>query len=168
MVNPVYENSDEQKLALDAPDRSEKGRISYAKGYSFEEEVAELYRLLGYDVEHGRIFSGRQVDIFLAGRFGDLILHRAIECKAGAVRADDMDSFIAKLRLVRREFPSSQGTMVSPVSFTDAITTQAAQEGIQLTFLRDLMAQLFDGHGYAKAIIRECESSERYPESKSH
>ncbi|MGA2223909.1 MAG: hypothetical protein ABSH41_05645, partial [Syntrophobacteraceae bacterium] len=112
---------------------------------------------------HGRIFSGRQVDLFLTGRFGDLTVYRAIECKISPLKAEHIDSFIAKLRLVRREYPSAQGTMVSAASFTDAITAQAAQVGIQLTLFRDLAAQLFDGHVYAQNIIREVESNERYP-----
>lgn len=145
--------------------RMERGRKSYEGGHSFEDRVAELYRLLHYDVEHGRLFSGRQVDIFLIGRFGDLIVHRAIECKVGPVKAEHIDSFIAKLRLVRREYPSAQGTIISSTSFTDAIKSQAAQEGIQLTLYRDLAAQLLDGHAYAQNLIRYCETSDRYPMS---
>jgi hypothetical protein len=55
------------------------------------------------------------------------------------------------------------GAIVSAVSFTDAITSQAAQEGIQLTLYRDLSAQIFDGHAYVNSLIRECDSNERYP-----
>ncbi len=88
-------------------DKSEMGRRSYEEGYSFEERVSELYRLLRYDVENGRLFSGRQVDLFLTGHFGDLTVYRAIECKNGTVKADHIDSFVAKLRLVRREYPSA-------------------------------------------------------------
>lgn len=142
--------------------RSDRGRQSYHDGHSFEERVAELYRLLRYDVEHGRLFSGRQIDIFLKGRFGDLKVFRAIECKIGSVNAQHIDSFIVKLRLVRREYPSIQGTIVSATSFSDAIASQAAQEGIQLTLLRDLTAELFDGHSYVRGLIREFESNDRY------
>lgn len=143
--------------------RSARGRQSYQEGYSFEDRVAELYRLLHYKVEHGRLFSGRQVDLFLTGCFGDLTIHRAIECKVGQVKSEHIDSFIAKLRLVRREYPAAQGTIVSGLSFSNAVASQAAQEGIQLTLYRDLAAQLFDGHAYANNIIREAESNERYP-----
>lgn len=151
------------KEPIPTSDRRERGRRSYEEGYSFEDKVAELYRLLHYRVEHGRIFDGRQVDLFLTRQIGDFTLHRAIECKAGAVKAEHIDSFIAKLRLVRRKYPSAQGTIVSGLSFTDAITAQAIEEGIQLTLYRDLAAQLLDGHAYAIGLIRECESNERYP-----
>ena len=63
--------------------RGDRGRKSYTEGHAFEHRVADLYRLLHYEVQHGRLFSGRQVDLFLTGRFGDLVVHRAIECKAG-------------------------------------------------------------------------------------
>jgi RNA polymerase sigma factor (sigma-70 family) len=146
--------------------RSERGRRSYEEGHSFEDRVVELYRLLHYKVEHGRLFGGRQVDIFLTGRFGDMTIHRAIECKVGQVKSDHIDSFIAKLRMVQREYPGASGTIVSTISFTDAVATQAAQEGIHLTLYRDLAAQLFDGHAYAQGLVREIESNERYPKAK--
>jgi RNA polymerase sigma factor (sigma-70 family) len=143
--------------------REERGREAREKGLNFEERVAEVYRLLHYDVEVGRIFSGRQVDLFLTGRFGDLIVHRAIECKLGPVNVDDLDAFIAKLRLVRRDYPSAQGTIVSAVSFSDAVAAHAHQEGIALTLFRDLSAQLLDGHQYVTQLIKACEENNRYP-----
>src|SRR3954469_7375678 len=97
------------------------GRESAKKGEAFEERIADIYRLLNYTVEHGRLFSGRQVDIFLTRRIGDLVVHRAIECKAGPVRVVEIDEFLGKLRLVRREFPAVLGTIVSGVSFTDSV-----------------------------------------------
>jgi hypothetical protein len=143
-------------------ERSERGAQSYREGYSFEEKVAELYRLLHYEVEHGRIFGGRQVDLFITTTYGDMRIQRAIECKAGPVLADHIDSFVAKLRLVRTEYPATHGTIISGASFTDAVTAHAAREGIQLTLYRDLAAQLFDGHAYAQNLLRECQSSNRY------
>ena len=142
--------------------RSERGLRSYTEGQAFEQRVAEVYRLMHYAIEHGRLFGGRQVDLFLTGRFGDLTVHRAIECKVGAVKAEEIDSFIAKLRRVRRQYPAAQGTIVSGLSFTDAIKAQAAEEGINLTLFRDLSAQLFDGHSYVHQLMREAESNERY------
>ena len=158
---PMSRNpKDDQTLTSSA--RRERGARSYHEGYSFEERVAELYRLLHYDVEHGRIFSGRQVDLFITTTFGDVKLQRAIECKAGPVLAEHIDSFVAKLRLVKAEHPAALGTIISGVSFTDAVTAHAAREGIQLTLYRDLAAQLFDGYGYAQNLLRECESNTRY------
>lgn len=144
-------------------ERSERGRQNYQEGYLFEEKVAEIYRLMHYEVVHGRLFAGRQVDLFLTNRLGDLTIYRAIECKAGTVKSDDIDSFIAKLRLVRIEYPYAQGTIISGTDFTDAVSAHAAAEGIQLTLFRDLAAQLLDGHAYSDNLIKECHSNSRYP-----
>jgi RNA polymerase sigma factor (sigma-70 family) len=143
-------------------DRKELGRLSHEKGYNFEDQVAELYRLQHYKVEHGRIFSGRQVDIFLERKLADLTIYRAIECKSGPVKAEDIDSFVAKLTLVKKEYPSALGTIVSGSTFTDAVTTHAHAVGIQLTLIRDLSAQLFDGQAYVRNLQREIASNERY------
>lgn len=144
-------------------DKSERGRQSYAEGYAFEEQVAELFRLLHYEVEHSRLFSGRQVDLFVTTRLGDLTVHRAIECKAGPVKTDHIDSFIAKLQLVRLEFPSAIGTIISASTFTDAVKSHAAKIGIKLTFYRDLQAQLLDGHTYVSNLLREFKTNTNYP-----
>jgi RNA polymerase sigma factor (sigma-70 family) len=102
------------------------------------------------------------VDAFLTRRLGDLLVNRAIECKAGPVRVEDVDDFLIKLKLVKREFPAVLGTIVSGVSFSDAVAAHAAAEGIQLTLARDLSAQLIDGNTYTTNLIRDCEADERY------
>lgn len=141
---------------------SELGRRNYREGHAFEERVAELYRLLNYRVEQGRIFSGRQVDLFIQRQLGDLTLLRAIECKAGPVLVDDIDVFLQKLALVRHQYPAAMGTLVSGVSFTDAVTAHANSAGVQLTLFRDLAGQLLDGHGYVTQLVRNVENSDRY------
>lgn len=143
--------------------RIAQGRDSYYKGQTFEERVADLYRLLRYRVQVGRLFSGRQVDLFLEGQFGDATLRRAIECKAGQVQADDIDAFSAKLRLVQREHPDALGTLVSGVGFTDAVAAHAAAVGIQLTLARDLEGTLIDSHGYVTNLLRVIEDDTVYP-----
>ena len=158
MSNESSPDSPEKSL-----ERSERGRQSYSEGYSFEDRVAELFRLLHYEVEHGRIFSGRQVDLFVTTRLGDLTIHRAIECKAGPVKSDQIDAFIAKLQLVRADYPSAIGTIISNSTFTDAVTAHAAKVGIKLTLFRDLEAQLFDGHSYVQNLLRELRTNLSYP-----
>jgi RNA polymerase sigma factor (sigma-70 family) len=143
--------------------RQDRGRRSVDDGASFEQRVSEIYRLLHYDVEPDRLFSGRQVDLFLTGRFGDLVVYRAIECKSGTVGADEIDSFVTKLRLVRSDYPSAIGTVISLASFTAAVKAHAAREGIQLTLFRDLAAQLFDGQAYARGLVRHSDENDRYP-----
>lgn len=151
---------DDRDTNLEASDR---GRQNHFDGYAFEDRVAEIYRLMHYEVVHGRLFSGRQVDLFLTTKVGDLTIHRAIECKGGTVKAEDIDIFVAKLRLVRLEYPQAQGTIIGGTGFTNAVSSHAAAEGIQLTLYQDLAAQLLDGHTYATNLIKDSRTSQRYP-----
>lgn len=143
-------------------DSTARGRDNYQKGYTFEDRVVEAYRLLGYRIQHGRLFSGRQVDIFMELTLGDLRVRRAVECKAGEVTADDIDRFLLKLNLVRKEFPDISGTLVSGMGFTDSVAAHASAVGLQLTSYRDLSSQIMDGPSYAQALLRDIEQSERY------
>ena len=141
---------------------SDRGRASYHGGHSFEDRVADAYRLLGYDVEVRRGFGGREIDLFLTGRFGDLTVHRAVECKSGPVTVEHLDSFIAKLALVRRDSPAASGTLISGVSFTQAVGEHAAAVGIKLTLYRDLAAQLIDGERYASGLVARLGADTQY------
>ena len=145
--------------------KKDQGSQSYHQGTDFENRTAELYRLLHYEVEHGRLFSGRQVDLFIRRRVGDIEIIRAVECKSGPVGADHIDSFHAKLLLVRKEFADANGTIVSGSTFTDAVRSHAAAVGIKLILFRDLSVQLFDGYAYATNLLRELSSNERYARS---
>jgi DNA-directed RNA polymerase specialized sigma24 family protein len=139
-----------------------RGSQNYKAGYAFEDRVAEAYRLLGYQVQHGRIFSGRQVDLFLELNLADLRVRRAVECKAGQVTVEDLDKFVSKLRLVQKEYPDASGAIVGGLGFTDAVTAHAKAVGIQLTLYRDLSAQILDGPSYAQRLVQEIEQNERY------
>jgi RNA polymerase sigma factor (sigma-70 family) len=152
--------SDQNSLKPES--RKVRGRKSYKAGYAFEDRVAEAYRLLGYKVEHGRLFGGRQVDLYLELKLGDLQVRRAIECKAGGVNSDHLDRFLIKLELVKQEYPDALGTVVSGSSFTNEVRTHANAKGIQLTSYRELSAQILDAPSYAQALIREIEANERY------
>ncbi len=142
--------------------RQRAGRERREKGAQFEEKVAEYFRLHHYDVQHGRLFGGRQVDIFLTRKLGDLTIQRALECKAGGVSVDDLDRFVIKLGLVRLEYPAALGTLVSGAAFTDAVAAHAAKIGVQLTTFRDLSSHLFDGMSYVDAITRSHDLGDAY------
>jgi hypothetical protein len=140
----------------------DRGLRSHVEGHEFEKQVGEFYRLMGYQVEERRGFDGREVDLFLSQRVGDLEIHRAIECKTGTVTVDHLDSFIAKLKLVRRLYPNSLGAIVGLGQCTPSVASHAASEGITFTQFRDLEAALIDGTGYCRGMIEEIESNETY------
>ena len=63
--------------------KSELGRQNVEKGKAFEDDVAELYRLMGYDVTKGISICNKKVDLLASIQIpGSKQLHRIIiECK---------------------------------------------------------------------------------------
>lgn len=129
---------------------------------SLESRVAEIYRLLHFEVETHRVFSGRVLPLFLRGRFGGILLVRAVDCIDGNVDIEHVDSFLARLRLVTREHPSAQGIILSTGSFSSPARAHAAAEGIELTSLNDLGMELLNGGTYAKKLLEDFSADEKY------
>jgi len=54
-------------------DISRQGRVTYKKGKRFEDEVATLYRLPGFEVKQGAQLSGVQIDLQIQQKIGGLL-----------------------------------------------------------------------------------------------
>ena len=66
-------------------DRQERGRLTFAKGKRFEDEVATLYRLLGFDVRQDVQLSGFQIDLMIEQKQGGLLTQAIVECKDSGI-----------------------------------------------------------------------------------
>lgn len=128
----------------------------------FEERVAEIYRLLHFNVEYGRKFSEREVKLFLARRLGDITIYRAIDCQLDTIEQSHIDAFALTMRNVTQEYSSVHGTIVTSTSFKPDLDVYAKGQNIQLITYKDLSSQLLDGHKYAHRLRKECLTNERY------
>ncbi len=146
----------------DAEHQRERATYSPIKEPSFTEKVATLYKLLHYDVDQEKVIYGRNVGLFLTGHFGDMTIYRVIDCVPGQVTVQHIDDLVRKLELMRREYPTAYGSIITGVSFIENIIDQSKALGIQIVTYTNLLAQLLDGHIYADAILRECETNPRY------
>jgi hypothetical protein len=115
----------------------------------FEKHVANLYRLLGYDVKENQILSGQQVDV-LAERYVPGIGHTrtVVECKRrtqGSVPNQDVFDFLSFFNTVRTNGDVSYGVIVSNVCFSAQAHSAAKQTiGVSLIHVRELEHAVFD------------------------
>jgi hypothetical protein len=129
----------------------------------FISRVADIYQLLHYEVERRKLFDGREATLFLSRKIGDLMIHRAVECLIDEVEPKTIDEFTSTLRAIQRSYPSAQGTIISNKPIGGTAFSYAKNERIQLETIKNLEAQLLDGHSYAGNLIREIKTSVRYP-----
>lgn len=90
-------------------DKSKRGRLSYKKGKRFEDEVATLYRLLGFEVKQDVQLSGMQIDLQIEKREGGLRTQAIVECKDKRIAAAERDQILAQQNLVQKNFRSIAG-----------------------------------------------------------
>ena len=128
----------------------------------FFDQAEALYRMMHYDVQRDREFGGRRVPLFLTGALGDATLHRVVDCLPLTATIGDLDRFVATLRQVRREVPAAMGTLVLGASLPPALASYAVAEGITLTTLEQLDAQLFDGRSYALQLRNKLQHDDHY------
>ncbi len=115
---------------MEKEDRIKAGKESYEKGHRFEEQVAELYRMIGFQVEIDRLIGGRQIDLVLRQNIGNMTIPFIVECKTHQVTMDEVNTFQVSLNIARQEEPRYLGIMVSNTGFARNCREAAGKLGV--------------------------------------
>ncbi|MBI4664520.1 MAG: NACHT domain-containing protein [Verrucomicrobia bacterium] len=124
----------------------------------FENEVATLYRLLGFEVKQNTKLCGIQIDLMIEKREGGLHCQAIVECKDNQVTAADRDQILAQQNLAQHRLPKFRWIAVSSIGF--AADTRVALEGagIDCATYSDLLRELVPLDNYAKLLISQIEN----------
>ncbi|MBU7025304.1 MAG: restriction endonuclease [Theionarchaea archaeon] len=134
------------------------------KGKEFEDQVAELYRLMGYEVKQNVGILGHQIDIFLTYAMpGGLETEIAVECKyveEGNLRKNDVMTSILALKDLKTNNKAQQLVIVTTHGFAKDIWDTAEANEIQLLTFRELQHQIVKLDQYLNRLIRDFETDE--------
>ncbi len=128
-------------------------------GKTFEQKVADVLRLMDYEVRQDVLQDGRQVD-FIAHQKGALgEIWYVGECKdyAQPVGVRDLDPLYARLAAFRKEQDAAQGLLVSRRGFTKEADAHAPKIGLTLRTYEDLLNGLVDLANYPATLIQDFE-----------
>jgi WD40 repeat protein/MinD-like ATPase involved in chromosome partitioning or flagellar assembly len=135
------------------------------RGRQFEEDVAELLRLLGYQVKVNVLREGSQVDIKAVFRQGPLLdTHFVVECKdhRQSTPVDDVRSLHSRVAASAKR--GALGLLVSRAGFTAEARAHAEALGvIRLATYDELVASLVDLRDYHTSLIRNYEGTRLEP-----
>jgi hypothetical protein len=139
-------------------DAAKRGRLAYKKGKRFEDEVAALYRLLGFEVKQQILLSGIQIDLQIEKREGGMLTQAIVECKDKRITADERDQILAQQNLAQKKLPRFRWIAVSSQGF--AAETRAALDdaGIDCTTYPELLRELVPLDNYADNLISDFEN----------
>lgn len=150
------------KKAPTKPSSTQKrmGRAAFDKGRKFEDQVAELYRLLGAKVEQNIEIHQKKVDILATFRIpGSSREYRVIvECKdeGRSVAANQrVMAFKGLLDFARATNVADSAEIVTRVAWGDAAKGFAKSSGIELFTYIEKISQLIDLTSYLKGLIEK-------------
>lgn len=118
-------------------DPVERGRRNYAKGKQFEDEVAALYRLLGFETKLDTGISGVQIDLMIRQKFGGMTTEAVVECKDKRITSEERNQILAQQNLAQRKLPRHRWIAVSSQGFAADTRTALEDAGIDCVTYAD-------------------------------
>jgi len=135
-----------------------RGRLSYKKGKRFEEEVATLYRLLGFEVKHDIQLSSVQIDLQIQKKEGGLLTQAIVECKDKRITANERDQILAQQNLAQKKLPAYRWIAVSSDGFAAETRLALEEAGVSCLTYAELLRELVPLDQYNEHLIAEYET----------
>lgn len=140
------------------------------KGNAFEEEVAYLYRTLGYKVERNVSLQGHQIDIIATINIpGGISTKTAIECKykeSGFLPKNSVMDNINALKDIRYTNEVQNLIIITTHGFTKDLSSTARANKIELQTIEELYIEIIDARTYIDRIIYDFEHYEEYSDGQ--
>ena len=159
-LTKVSKRTGKKALAQPSSTKRRLGRAAFDKGRKFENQVAELYRLLGAKVEQNIEIHQKKVDILATFRIpGSSREYRVIvECKdeGRSVAANQrVMAFKGLLDFARATNVADSAEIVTRTAWGDAAKGFAKSSGIELFTYTEKISQLIDLTSYLKGLIEK-------------
>ncbi|MBI3681727.1 MAG: pentapeptide repeat-containing protein, partial [Acidobacteria bacterium] len=146
----------DEPVRLREPEHDDRVR----RGRTFEDKVAQVLRLLGYEVEVNVLESGSQVDIIARKQDPVNPTTALVECKDHEKPSGVVDVRALHSRVAAASDRNARGLLVSRSGFTAEAKSQAANLPISLTTYDDLLSGLVDLRDYLADLIRDVEGKD--------
>jgi uncharacterized protein YjbI with pentapeptide repeats len=134
-------------------------------GKKFEDDVADIFRLMGYKVEHNVQIADRQVDLYIEVKVGITTIRGLVECKYhrdANVSMDEVSQIAAAAGPWLRERKIDKAYLITTKGFAATAKANAEQNGIECYTYDQLLSSLIDFTPYLKRMIEEFESDPLY------
>jgi WD40 repeat protein len=128
---------------------------SYQKGKRFQDEVADLYKLLGFRVQQNIEICGKKVDIFATIKVLNFSHRIIVECKTGMTKNES--AVIREFKTLGDEARKSNEVdsieIITSKPWGDKARGLAQNYGISLLSYDEKLSQLIDFEPYLKKIV---------------
>lgn len=143
---------------------------STEKGKKFERIIADLFLLMGYDVESNALVDSGQTDLRAELKMGMIRQKLIVECKSyhsKSVGIEDVNKFSSRVVLARQSGQVDFGIFVSNTEFTaEARASVEKYPFVKLRTYREILSELIDFEPYVRRFIYDYENYDEYSEGQ--
>jgi WD40 repeat protein len=133
----------------------------------FEQDTAQLFRLMGYEAVLNKSIAGSQIDIFLTAKTPIEVSYYIVECKhweknLGKSVVDEVEN---NLKAVKKEYPGCRAIIAAKAGFTREAKEYAAKLNITTKTYDELLRGIinFDRYvSYVKTLYAGTELEKNY------
>ncbi len=120
----------------------------------FEQDTAQLFRLMGYEVEVNKSIAGSQIDNFLTVKTPLEVNYYIVECKhweknLGKSVVDEVEN---NLKAVQKEYPGCRAIIVAKAGFTREAKEYAAKLNITTKTYDELLRGIINFERYVSYV----------------
>lgn len=133
------------------------GLCGNCRAAKFEDDVAELFRLMGATVRQNIMICGRQIDLYVEVGQGIMYFSAIVECKyhlAHNVTADEVSQVVASAAPHMRDGRIQRAYLVTTVGFAAAARVCAEANSITCCTFDDILSRLINFTPYLQERIR--------------
>src|SRR5712691_5228425 len=139
-------------------DLARRGRLGQTPEKRFADEVATLYRLLGFEVQRDVQLSGVQLEMLIEQKLGGVPFQIVVECRDTRLTAAECDQILAQQHRVQRQFPMHRWIAVSSQGFTAEARVTLENTDVICRTYAELLSELVPLKQYAEGVITEFEA----------
>lgn len=145
-----FKLSEQEKFGLFRRGRPDKGKC-------FEDEIAKIYELLGFEVKQDIQFKGVEINLLIEQKVGGLCMQAIVICKNRRVTVNERDQILAQYNLDQKKLPTCRWIVVSSEDFTVEARTTLEEAGITCMTYAQLLHELVPLEEYVEGLISEYE-----------
>jgi WD40 repeat protein len=120
----------------------------------FEKDTAQLYRLMGYEMEVNKSIAGSQIDIFLTVKNPIGVSYYIVECKHWEKNLSKsvVDEVENNLKAVQKEYPGCRAIIVAKTGFARQAKEYAEKLNITTKTYDELLREIIDFDRYVSYV----------------
>ncbi len=129
----------------------------YEKDIQFQNDVAKIYRLLGFNVKNIVSTGGENIDFIVEQKIGGINVRAAVKCSGRRITSNECNQILTSSNAIREKHPAWRWIAVSAKGFAPDARDALEKTGVSCLTYSELLGALAPLDRYVESIISKYE-----------